>query len=215
MKVALVIGLATGAINGLVALGIVLVYKGARVFNFAQAEFGTVAAFAAWGALTKAHLPYGLAIVVGLIAAVAMGMAVERAIVRPLRARPPVTTLVATAGVALLCVGLELALGGARLRVFPPAPVTLNVSVMGVMLSTQRIIALLVVISLGLALAWFFSRTSLGLAVLATSQEAIAARLAGISINHVSTFIWGSAALLGGIAGLLLAPINPFSPGFM
>src|SRR5687768_5512872 len=61
----------------------------------------------------------------------------------------------------------------------------------------------------------FFSRTNLGLAVLATSQDQLATRLVGISTNRVSALVWGLAALLGGVAGLLQAPVGFFTPGFM
>ncbi|MFN2615260.1 MAG: branched-chain amino acid ABC transporter permease, partial [Actinomycetota bacterium] len=62
----IVLGLVQGAVFGLLALGIVIVYKGSRVFNFAQAEFGTLASFFLYFFLVVAHLPYALAILVAL-----------------------------------------------------------------------------------------------------------------------------------------------------
>src|SRR5918992_6063202 len=66
MRQFLVIGLFTGAIYGLLAVGLVLVYKGARVFNFAQGEFGTVAAYVVWYFHAQANAPYGLAVLAGV-----------------------------------------------------------------------------------------------------------------------------------------------------
>src|SRR5436305_1837376 len=112
---AVVIGWFQGAAYGLLAVGIVLVYKGARVFNFAQGEFGTVAAFVTWSLFRNAHLPYLVAAVVGLAAAVLLGILVERAVVRPLLDAPRITLLVATLGVALLIIALIHAFTGAVL----------------------------------------------------------------------------------------------------
>src|SRR6266511_2306809 len=104
-KEALVIGVVTGSGYGFLALGLVLVYKSSGVFNFAQAEFGTVAVYALY--LLDFHVPYGLALLGALAIAVLMGFLVERIVVRPLFNAPRVTLLVATAGVALLAIGIE------------------------------------------------------------------------------------------------------------
>src|SRR5687768_6314215 len=119
-KQALVIGLITGAGYGLVALGLVLIYKSSGVFNFAQGEFGTVAVYALWAAHTNG-IPYIPAIILALLAALAMGLVTERVIIRRLFDAPRVTLLVATAGVSLLAIGVEIWLGEARLRFIQPA----------------------------------------------------------------------------------------------
>ena len=117
----LVIGVVAGSGYGLVALGLVLVYKSSGVFNFAQGEFGTIAVYALWGA-HSAGVPYALAMLLGLIAALASGLATERFVVRPLFDAPRVTLLVATAGVSLLAIGMELWLGEARGSLPGPGP---------------------------------------------------------------------------------------------
>ena len=120
LKEALVIGLITGGVYGLVALGLVLIYKSSGVFNFAQGEFGTVAVYALW-LLHSQGVPYGLAILGALVVAVLFGLLVERVIVRPLFDSPRVTLLVATAGVSLLAIGTEIWIGEAKLRTIAPA----------------------------------------------------------------------------------------------
>src|SRR2546423_12672643 len=100
MRQSLVIGVVAGSGYGLIALGLVLVYKSSGIFNFAQGEFGTVAVFALWGA-HSAGVPYGVAMLLGLGAALASGLVTERLVVRPLFAAPRVTLLVATAGGSL------------------------------------------------------------------------------------------------------------------
>jgi branched-chain amino acid transport system permease protein len=216
LEQALVIGVITGSGYGLVALGLVLIYKSSGVFNFAQGEFGTVAVYAMWLA-TVNRVPYMVAMIVGLLAAVVMGLLTERLIIRPLFDAPRVTVLVATAGVALIGIGMEIWLGEARLRNIAPALPRLNrISVLSIQVSDQRLLVGLVLIVLAILLALFFSRTNLGLAILGVSQEPVATELMGISVRRLSSFTWGMAALLGGLGGILTAPISgSFGPGFL
>jgi branched-chain amino acid transport system permease protein len=214
---AVVIGVITGAGYGLVALGLVLVHKSSGVFNFAQGEFGTVAVYTLYRVHDRIGVPLIPAMAVGLAASVTMALATERVVVRRLFDAPRVTLLVATAGVALLAISLELWLGEARLRFIQPALGRLDrVSLFGVAVSDQRMLILAALVALALLLGLFFSRTNLGLAILAVSQEPVATELMGISVRRLSSFIWGLAGLLAGIAGMLAAgDAKSFGPGFM
>jgi len=211
----LVIGVIAGAAYGLVALGIVLIYKSSGVFNFAQGEFGTVAVYALY--LLHFHVPYGFAVLGALAAAVLMGVLVERVIVRPLFDAPRVTLLVATAGVALLSIAVQVWFGEATARPIARAVPTLDrVTVLGVQVSDQRLLLIGVLVLLAALLALFFNKTSLGLAILGASQEPTATELMGISVKRLSTIVWAMAALLGGLAGVLAIPeTGGFAPGIL
>jgi branched-chain amino acid transport system permease protein len=211
----LVIGIFQGAVYGLLAVGLVLVYKGTRVFNFAQGEFGSVAAFVTFALFENLGLPYAVAVAGGLAGAVLLGLMVERLVIRPLFDAPRITVLVATVGAALLIVQLTVLVAKPEPRVLSPAITGDPVTFFGVALLPQQFLILAALAGLAVALALFFSRTNLGLAVLATSQDAMATRIVGISVPRISRFIWGLAALLGGLAGILQAPLNIFTPGFM
>ncbi|MGH9035178.1 MAG: branched-chain amino acid ABC transporter permease [Acidimicrobiia bacterium] len=213
---ALVIGLITGAGYGLVALGLVLIYKSSGVFNFAQGEFGTVAVYALWAAHSNG-IPYVPAVFLALVAALAMGLVTERVIIRRLFDAPRVTLLVATAGVSLLAIGVEIWLGEARLRFIEPALGRFDrLSVLGIKVSDQRMLILATLIILAIGLGLFFSRTNLGLAILAVSQEPVATELMGISVRRLSSFVWGLAAILGGLGGVLTAGVvQNFGPSFI
>ena len=216
LSAAVVIGVITGGVYALVALGLVLVYRASGVFNFAQAEFGTVAVYAAYAALEFYDLPYAVAMVLGLLAGVLMGLLTERLIIRPLFDAPRVTLLVATAGVALLAVGVQFwRANNPALRVLAPISDEADrIRVFDIRISDQRLVILLVLGLAAAALVAFF-KSPTGLAVLAASQESTAAELVGISVRRVSSLTWGLAALLGSLAGLLSAPISNFSPGFL
>ena len=215
----LVLGVINGAIYSLIAIGLVLVYKASGVFNVAQGEFGTIAIYGSYISITTFNLPYGVALVVGLLAALSMGLLTERLVIRPLFDAPRVTLLVATAGVALLAIGVEFwRTANDPLKFFSSivnSPSSLDrVSPFGVAVSDQRLITLGVLIVAAVLLFLFF-RSPLGLAVLAASQEPVASELVGVSVRRISTITWGLAALLGGAAGLLYAGGSQFSPGLI
>jgi branched-chain amino acid transport system permease protein len=165
----------------------------------------------------KIGVPLLPAMLVGLGASVLMALATERLVVRRLFDAPRVTLLVATAGVSLLAISLELWLGEARLRFIQPALGGLShLKLFDVQVSDQRMLVLAALLLLAVMLGLFFSRTNLGLAILAVSQEPVATELMGVSVRRLSSFIWGLTGLLAGIAGMLTAPvIGSFGPGFL
>ncbi len=209
-----VIGIVNGAIFGVMALGLVLVYKGTRVFNFMQAEFGTLAAYFLFIAIDVLNLPYFLGVLFALFAILVVGLIIEQIIIRPLIEAPRITVLVSTIAIALLIIGISILIFRIEPKVLSPlvegvkadgTPRGIDLFMFHV--EPQRVIAVGVLVALGAALAYFFSRTDLGLAVLATSQDAFATKVVGIGVHRMSRFIWGSAAVLGGIAGILYVPV--------
>jgi branched-chain amino acid transport system permease protein len=215
-KQAIVIGTITGAAYGLVALGLVLIYKSSGVFNFAQGEFGGVALCTLY-LLHSNEVPYGIAVFGALVAAMVMGFLTEAVVVRPLFDAPRVTLLVATAGVALLAVAIQLwyfeSQGRPIARAFPTID---RLTILDVQISDQRLWLIGTLVALALLLGLFFTRTNLGLAIMGASQEPVATELVGISVRRLSTFTWVLAALLGGLAAVIAVPeTGQFTPGVM
>lgn len=213
---ALVIGVISGSAYGLVALGLVLVYKSSGVFNFAQGEFGGVALVTLY-LLHANRVPYALAVIGALGAAVAVGLLTEVVVVRRLFDAPRVTLLVATAGVALLVVAVQLWFFDRQGRPIAKAFTrTDRVRVLDVQVSDQRLWLIATLVVLAGALAVFFTRTNLGLAIIGASQEPTATELVGISVRRLSSFTWALAALLGGLAAVIAVPdAGSFTPGVM
>jgi branched-chain amino acid transport system permease protein len=216
----LVSGVIQGAIYGLLGLGLVLLYKGNRIFNFAQGEFGTVAALVTFafasGSKFLPKVPYGVAIVMGILAGVLMGLATERLVIRPLFRQPKVTLVVATAGVALFAVAVEGFFAG-------PAPTSIPPIVEGnfytggsLRVTNQELVILVVLALLAVVTTLFFKYTQTGTAILAVSQEPTATSLVGISVNRISALTWGMAGFLGAVAGILLSGrTGIIAPGFL
>jgi branched-chain amino acid transport system permease protein len=211
----LVFGLFEGATYGMLAVGLVLVYKGTRVFNFAQGEFGTVGAFLVYWMFEVHHMNYALAVLLSLLLVVGCGLVMERLVIRPLLGASRITVLVATVGVALLMISCEVLIGKVETRSLSPAITGRPFFVFSAAITPQQLLLLGVLGAVAVAVILFF-RTDRGLSILAASQDARAARVVGISVPVTSRIIWGSAALLGAVAGILQAPIaGVFSPAFM
>jgi branched-subunit amino acid ABC-type transport system permease component len=213
----LTIGVIEGLLYGLLALGIVLIYKGSRILNFAQTSFGLVAAFLAWWFAYKAPLPfdagsrprYALAVVLSLAAVGLNGFAVEHGIIRRLRTSPRLVLLVTTLAVSAGNAGLVVLLFNRNKQQQSEArmlPSFLNVSfTVGTKFVKGADVEILLVVPIICALlALFFTRTRFGVAVRAVADNRDAARLLGVPASRVSVFTWVVGSLLAGLAGLMI-----------
>lgn len=209
----LVVGVVNGAVYALIALGLVLVYRSSGIFNFAQAEFGTVAVYGAYFSFTYWGLPYLLAALFGIACGTVAALATERFVIRPLSQGPKVTLLVATTGIALASIGVAFwRTSDNALRFLDPMTTWGGVSLGGVQVSGQRLLALALLGATVALLAAFF-RSPYGLAVLAASQDADAAALVGLDVRRVSMLVWGMAGAMGAAAGVVLQGGAAFTPG--
>jgi branched-chain amino acid transport system permease protein len=213
---AVLIGLVTGTLYGLIGLGVVLIFKSQRVINFAQAEFATFGAFMLFVYHVLLGIPYGFAAVAAVLTTVVLSVVVERLVIKPLRKSPDVTTFVATAGIALLIIGVTFVVAGANIEIVPPAfagPEAWFAERGLGLVSPQRLLVLGILLSCALGLGAFFTRAPLGKAILAMSAEPFAVRLAGVSTERISMLVWGIAGLLAGLAGVAIIPTTALFPG--
>jgi branched-chain amino acid transport system permease protein len=212
---AIVLGLVTGSIYGLFALGVVLVYRGSGALNFAQGEIGTVALYAAWWVSTERGMPWPVGAAAAIAFAVLLGLAFERAVVRRMVGSGRVAVTIATVGLLSFLVAGELQLLSATPRSLRAPVGGIGITVFGAHVSPTQMIGIVVTIVLAAAIAAFLKRTDFGLGVLAASEDPVTVRLVGIRVSRVSAFVWGTGAALGAIAALLIEPtIGVFTPGF-
>lgn len=213
---AILIGVVTGSIYALLAVGLVLIYKTQRVVNFAQAELATMGAFAFYIFHTGAlgfQLPYGFAAAAAVLSSGVLALIVERVVIRPLRESRDVTVFVATAGVALLIISLTLFIGDANIRIVQPIfKDNPGITVGTLPISYQQLLVIGVLATVAALLTVFF-RLPLGRALLAVSREPFAVRLAGISTSRLSMLVWVMAGLIAGLAGVFFVPTTQLTPG--
>jgi branched-chain amino acid transport system permease protein len=202
----LVFGLVDGTILALLAVGIVLVYRGSGAINFAQGEIGTFSLFVAWFVSVDHGLPWIVGAALAVLTAVVIGVGFEWFIVRHMLKAERVSVTVATVGLLSLLVSIELQLFSASPRQWPAPIGGLGVRIFGVYVSPTQMIALVLTGALAAGLAVLLKRTDFGLGVQAAAEDPDAARLVGVPLAKVSAFVWGSGAALSAVAALLITP---------
>jgi branched-chain amino acid transport system permease protein len=198
-------GIAIGSIYGALALALVLIFRSTGIVNFAQGEMAMFSTFGAW-ALVQAGLPLGLALLVALAASFAGGMVIERVIIRPVEGEDPLTLLIVTLGLFILLNSGAGWIWGFGNRAFPRALPDGSGEVLGVRLSFESLGIVAVLLAVCGLLWLLFERTKLGLAMRAAAANPASARLVGIDVGRTLMIGWGLAALLGAVAGVLVAP---------
>lgn len=215
----LVLGLSRGLIYGLLALGLVLIYKGTRVLNLAQPFFGLLGAFVCWWLTDRAaFLPFeestrprflvAAVLTLALVALNAVGL--ERVLFRRLRHAPRLVTLVATLAVGQGVLGLVVVLfernqdQAEQLRIIPTV-VNSFVALGDINLTGGDLQVLALVPLVAIELALFFRLSRFGVAIRAAAENSESARLLGISVDRVASFTWAVGLVLAALAGILLA----------
>ncbi len=204
----LVTGIVVGMVYALAALGFVLVYKASRVINFAQGYFLALGAFGALAIAQLTHLPIALAVIASLAASLLLGLAVERALLRPMIGKPVVGVIMLTIGLAAVLRGGILMVWGAGNfgfpQLLPESPITLGPLVV----SPVHLGALGISLLLLAAFAVFFRNTTLGVAMRAVADDQQAAQSLGVSVPRIFAASWAIAAGVAAMAGVVVASLN-------
>ena len=211
---ALVIGIVTGAIYGLIALGLVLVYKGSRVLNFAQAEIGGAGLYLTYILMSHFDLPWPVAAALTIAAAALVGIGFEWLVVRRMGDAARLSVAVATVGLFFFLLAAEFYFFGQSPEFIRPPIAGLGLQVAGFFVGPTELLSFAVIAILAAGLTAFLRYTDFGLGVLAAAQDATAVRLVGIPLGRLNMFTWGVAGALSAIAALFIEPqIGTISPG--
>jgi branched-chain amino acid transport system permease protein len=200
-------GMTVGSAYALAALGFTIIYNTSGVINFAQGEFimlgGMLAAL-----LSAGGVPLPLAIIIAVVVTGAIGVMMEKVVIEPARDAQVVTLIIITIGASLTIRGLVQIFLGKGTHALAPFSGDTPIQFLGASLLPQSLWVLGITLLVVGALAWFFGRTMLGKAMLATSNNRLAAQLVGIDTKRVLLLSFGLAALLGAVGGILVAPIT-------
>jgi len=209
----LVNGAVIGTLYGLVALGMILVYKATRVINFAQAAMGSFPALAGLLLIAGRGWPYWAGALVTLVGSVVVGVLVERLFLRRFAAKPRLVVTVVTIGVSYLLTFLEskepeVLTGSALAPVTFPTPFSHFRFDAGGLLVNGDYVAVCVVAGATLAgVAALLRYTRIGIAIRASAENADRAALLGIPVQRVTTLVWVLATVLAGVAAFLRGPV--------
>ena len=206
-------GLGIGAIYALVALGFVLLIRAANVVNFAQGEFSMLGAYAMVILATGIGIPYLIALPIAVVLMAAFGVLFAGATYWPLRLRGQLPVIISTIGASIFLSNIVLVLYGPSPQVLPGLFDNPGFEVGGVFMDSQYL-AIMVAVTLMVLLQFLiFEKTLLGKKLQATSQDKEMASLLGIPVATMILITFGYSAALGGLAGILVAPVLFVSVG--
>jgi branched-chain amino acid transport system permease protein len=207
----LIYGITAGSLYALIALALVIVFRSSATINFAQGEFALFSCFVAWWLNTKG-LPMLAALFVAMAVGFALGVVVERGLIRPVRRRSENAVLIIGLGLFTALNGADGWIWGPADKVFPellPHASSDYVLVAGARLQYDSIGIFLGLVLVVLLLSLLFSRTSLGLQMRAVATNSESASLSGVKVGRVLGLSWGISAAVGSFAGILLVPVLP------
>jgi branched-chain amino acid transport system permease protein len=203
----IVSGVAAGCLYALVAIGLVLIYKATDIVNFAQGESVTVGAYMGWLMVSEFNMPYLPAMFVVIVGSALVGMVVERVAYRPLIKSPPFTVILATLAIGLLITNIIRLIWQDTPRTIPGVLSAQPIEIGNVLITPERLGIMITVVVVVIMLGVFFRYSRLGKAMRATAQSQEAASLMGISVPGIFSKTWALGTALGGIAGMLIAPL--------
>jgi branched-chain amino acid transport system permease protein len=208
-------GVATGCIYASLALALVLIYRAMDLANFAQGEMATFSTFISYSLIEYAHLDFWTAFAITIVLSFALGIGVQRLVIRPFEGRPVLTLLIVTLGLFTMFNGITGQIWGYVFKTyrggFPSEPVIFG----GLYVNVQDIGVLGVVLVMLLLLYLFFSRTKAGLAMRAASLYPDSSKLLGVRVGWMLALGWGLASAVGAVSGMLVAPIIFLDPNMM
>ncbi len=200
-----------GAVNGLLALGLVLTYRASRVINFSYGAMGALAATVAVECNLAHHVNWFVCIGIALLVGAALGLLVDAIIRWRFFTAPRLIVMVVTIGLAQLFGGIQLLvpgwLGGPSIVGGVTTPLSSHhVLIFPVLFNGNDLLIAIAVPVVLVALGWFLLRTDAGIAVRSVADNADRARLLGIPVRRLSTLVWVIAGVLAGLTSILSAP---------
>lgn len=204
-------GLAVGGVYALVALGFYIMWSAAKAVNF---TYGDVLMMAAMGAVLMLELgiPLYAAIVIAIAVCIVFGLLLERFVVRPFNVdATSIGWMLTTIAVGTMVEAAITAKMGAHSRMLPSPGIDKPIRILGAGVYPQELALPIVAVALMLGLEWFYRKTMLGRAMRAVAFNRTTAGLVGINAFRITSIAFAAAAALGGIAGILMAPVTQAS----
>jgi branched-chain amino acid transport system permease protein len=207
-------GLATGGIYASLALALVMIYQATDVVNYAQGQMAMFSTYLSWSMMNHG-MPYWAAFLATVVIAFVGGVLIQRIIIRPVQNAPVLT-------VVIVCIGLLTILNSVAgwiysyiIQPFPSPFPKKPIRVGHIVLAAHDLGAIGVTLVLLGLIYLFFRFTTLGLAMRAAAQNPGSARLVGIRVGSMLALGWGLAALVGAVAGMMVAPVIFLEPNMM
>jgi len=207
-------GIEAGGIYILMAVGLSLLYGVTKIFNYSYGSLLTIGGYFTWIIISMvAGINYGIAIIIVLPIMFFIGLGIERVIVFPLRRRTnwEINVVIATLGLALVINSLILIVFGPLIKTLPPI-IEGNIKVGGFVFSIYRLTVLGITIIIMIILRLFLTKTKIGMAMRAVSQDSLGAQIVGIPINRLFSYTFAISTVLAAISGIFLGSTYFLAP---
>jgi branched-chain amino acid transport system permease protein len=200
-------GLAAGCLYAMVGIAIVIVLKITDIANFAQGEMAMVTTFFAYWLLDSVGLSWWQAVPIAVLFGLVQGIIIQQVVIRPLIGSPVLSAIIATLGLNIVLNSLAGLIWGHQTYTFPsPFAFSAPFMIGSVPVSVDSVVNIASGLAIVIGMTLFLRFTWTGLGLRAASQNPTVARLMGVSISRSSAIAWGLGGLIGGIAGILVAP---------
>jgi branched-chain amino acid transport system permease protein len=201
-------GAAAGCIYGLIALGFVLIYKATEMVNFAQGDVMMLGGFVAFSLIAQFHLPYWLGGLLAILITAAFGYALDALIIRRVIGQPQFAVVMLTLGLGFIFRAVAGITWGYDSVGFNTPFTNKRVDLGGLVLGEDNLSIIVGTVLLCGVLYLFFSKTRVGVAMQAASQNQLAAYYMGIPVRTIFSLIWAISAGVACLAGILLSPVS-------
>lgn len=203
----LISGVSLGSVYAIIALGYTMVYGIAKMLNFAHGDVIMVGGYISLLAMTNLGLPWPIAVLLAMLVCTVLGVVIEGLAYRPLRSAPSLAVLITAIGVSYFLQNAAQLLWGASPRSYTPIiSGSLSVGSLNISYVSLLTIAMCIIIMAGLTA--FTSKSKMGKAMRACSEDKGAAQLMGINVNRTISLTFAIGSALAAIAGVLLCSFN-------
>lgn len=203
-----IVGISVGSVYSLVGLGIVIIYKSSKIFNFSLGAVVGLGAFIFLGFAINLRFPILFSIVLTLIAGLIIGIATERIFLRPMIGQPLLASIMMTLALGSFYEGVVFLVGGGSFKAFIPILKTDIVSIGRVTVPSLYIFTILIVLCLFIFLGLFFKFTKIGLGMRAAAEDHKVAQSKGIRVTKVFELSWGICLAVCCLGGILTGSIT-------
>ena len=204
----MVSGFALGMVYALIAIGFVIILKCSQVFNIAQGHFVMIGGYLGFTFLVMFSLPVWASLLAAIVAAIIMGLLIERLTLRPMVGQPVLAIVMMTIALATVLEGLATLIWGGEYKAYHGLLPTVTLHVGELSLPPEMLIGLIVSVAVVAILMLLFRYTKSGLAMRATAENEQVVQSAGIRVTTVYALSWVIACVVGVIGGILLGGVS-------
>jgi len=209
-------GLALGGIYALIAIGWTVVFGIIGLINWTHGEVFMIGAYVGYLVITTYHANFFVALLVAMFAGGLAACLVERLAYRPLRTGPKLALFITALGASILIRNLAAIIWEPHSRAYPPtfesSQIIWQIGSSIVTVNSLQVLIFVVTLIIMAFLQWFITRTMMGKAMLAASQDLEAVSLMGVDVNRIISITFWVSGLLGGAAGVLVGVMYAIDP---